>query len=325
MSVIDEKAMLATVHISVWAARKYDRRISKEVASNHGADERVGRYNKRLLSHAVKLDNIQTIAGRIRQTFYKYSLPWSDEGFRILPTEVYFEFMEQLKQDQQEFWSAVNSFLDSYPGYIEEARNLYGTLFREEDYPSSLEVKKKFDLKSKVIPIPSGQDFRVDISEEHSNNIRKEIDANVREDIARSTRDLWLRAYEVVKHMASRLGDPDAVFRSSTISNVAEMAELLPRLNITKDQRLDELAAEMRQQLCAHSADTLRDNKALRSNTAARAQGIISKIDSALGIEGEATVAPPAPAEMNAEIPAPEAEVDALMQRMFPYMACEAA
>ncbi len=63
MSVISEKAMLATVHLSVWTARKHDRTISKEVAANHGADERAGRYHKRLFLYADKLDNIQTIAG----------------------------------------------------------------------------------------------------------------------------------------------------------------------------------------------------------------------------------------------------------------------
>lgn len=325
MSVISERAMLATVHISVWTARKHDRTISKEVAANHGADERAGRYHKRLFLYADKLDNIQTIAGRIRSKFYKYSLPWSDEGFRILPKEVYFEFTQELSREKEEFWNAVNSFLDNYPAYIEDARLQQGTLFRESDYPAVESVRRKFDLKFKVNPMPAGDDFRVELSEAHKDMIRAEIDADVRETVAGSTRDLFNRAYEVVQHMASRLGDPEAVFRNTTITNVSELADLLPRLNITHDPVLDKLAAEMKEHLCIYSPSSLRDNHALRSATAAKAHTLARRIGSAMGEEAAETSAEVvAPVAAVTELQKPEttveAQVDSLMQRLFPYM-----
>ena len=83
--MITEKAMLAAVHISIWTAVKHDRKVSRDVADQHGAHQGAGRYDKQLLRGADKLDELRTLAGQIRQYFYKITLPWSDEGFRLLP------------------------------------------------------------------------------------------------------------------------------------------------------------------------------------------------------------------------------------------------
>jgi hypothetical protein len=92
--MITERAMLAAVHISIWTAVKHDRRISRDVANLHGAHQGAGRYNKQLLRGADKLDELRTLAGQVRQYFYKITLPWSDEGFRLLPSNLYFDLRE---------------------------------------------------------------------------------------------------------------------------------------------------------------------------------------------------------------------------------------
>ena len=69
--MITERAMLAAIHISIWTAVKHDRKVSHEVASQHGAPVSAGRYNKQLLRGAGKLDDLGTLAGQIRQHFYK--------------------------------------------------------------------------------------------------------------------------------------------------------------------------------------------------------------------------------------------------------------
>jgi hypothetical protein len=69
--MITERAMLAAVHISIWTAVKHDRKVSRQVADEHGAPESAGRYNKKLLGGAARLDDLRSLAGQIRQSFYK--------------------------------------------------------------------------------------------------------------------------------------------------------------------------------------------------------------------------------------------------------------
>ena len=64
--MITERAMLVAVHISVWTAVKHDRKVSRKVADEHGAPETAGRYNKKLLSGAARLDDLRRLAAQIR-------------------------------------------------------------------------------------------------------------------------------------------------------------------------------------------------------------------------------------------------------------------
>ena len=133
--MITERAMLAAVHISIWTAVKHDRKVSRDVADQHGAHEGAGRYNKQLLRGADKLDELRTLAGQIRQYFYKITLPWSDEGFRLLPANFYFELMAQDARVRSRLRPGRREFLAVYPQYIEQVRPELNGLFREEDYP----------------------------------------------------------------------------------------------------------------------------------------------------------------------------------------------
>jgi hypothetical protein len=79
--MITERATLAAVHISIWTAVKDHRKVIRQAADELGAPESAGRYNKKLLSGAARLDDLRSLTGQIRQSFYKITLPWSDEGF----------------------------------------------------------------------------------------------------------------------------------------------------------------------------------------------------------------------------------------------------
>jgi hypothetical protein len=113
--MITERAMLAAVHISIWTAVKHDRKISRDVADQHGAHQGAGRYNKQLLRGADKLDELRTLAGQVRQYFYKITLPWSDEGFRLLPSNLYFDLTTRMREFEASFELGVEEFPSGLP------------------------------------------------------------------------------------------------------------------------------------------------------------------------------------------------------------------
>jgi hypothetical protein len=280
--MITEKAMLAAVHISVWTAVKHDRKVSREVADQHGARQGAGRYNKQLLHGAEKLEELRTLAGQIRQHFYGVTLPWSDEGFRLLPANFYFDLMARMREFEASFDERVESFLRVYPEYIEQVRPELNGLFREEDYPSPEKLRTKFGVKLEVLPIPTGADFRVEMSAEEQARVARQIDANVRQSLMRGTEDLWKRLREVVAHMVERLNEPESRFHGSLVTNVLDLVELLPRLNVNGDVDLNHFAEQIRQRLCNHSAQELKKHDLLRVTTAADAANIVAEMDGVL-------------------------------------------
>jgi hypothetical protein len=280
--MITQKAMLAAVHISIWTATKHDRKVSRDVADRHGARERAGRYNKQLLMGASKLEDLRTLAGQIRQHFYKITLPWSDEGFRLLPSHFLFDLTARMREFEAGFSSGVDQFLGVYPDYIREAMAELGSLFREEDYPSADKLREKFSVRLEILPVPTGDDFRVTMSAEEQARIAREIDANVRQSLSRGTEDLWKRLREVVSHMVDRLNEPETRFHATLVTNISDLVTLLPQLNVNQDPDLERFAAQIRDSLCNFTAQDLKKHDILRATTAAEAAGIVAQMDEVL-------------------------------------------
>jgi hypothetical protein len=313
--MITERAMLAAVHISIWTAVKHDRKISRDVANQHGAHRDAGRYNKQLLRGADKLDDLRTLAGQIRQYFYKITLPWSDEGFRLLPSNFYFDLMARMREFEAGFEQGVDTFLAVYPQYIDQVRPELNGLFREEDYPTAEKLREKFGVKLEILPIPSGGDFRVQMSAEEQARVSREIDANVRQSLTRGTEDLWKRLREVVSHMVDRLNEPESRFHASLVTNVVDLAEILPRLNVNGDADLNRFAEQIRQRLCNHSAQDLKKHDLLRVTAATDAANIVAQMDGVLR-DREAATTPDA-----RETPT----VESIFAHMSAYMEAPAA
>ncbi|MGB6131030.1 MAG: hypothetical protein WBG54_04570 [Acidobacteriaceae bacterium] len=285
--MITERAMLAAVHISIWTAIKHDRKVSREVAEQHGAYAGAGRYNKQLLREAERLESLRSLSGQIRQYFYKITLPWSDEGYRLLPAHFYFELTTKMREFEQAFAQQVEEFLAVYPSYIEQVRPELNGLFQEEDYPSTEKLRNKFGVKLEVLPIPSGNDFRVTLSEEEQTRVAREIDENVRQSLQKGTVDLWARLKGVVAHMVERLSEPESRFHASLVTNIGELVDLLPRLNVNQDEELNRFAGEIRDRLCGFTARELKKNEILRAATANDAAQILTEMDAVLRERGQ--------------------------------------
>jgi len=311
--MITHRAMLAAVHVSVWTATKHDRKVSRDVADQNGARERAGRYNKQLLMSAGRLEELRTLAGQIRQHFYKITLPWSDEGLRLLPSHFLFDLKAKMREFEREFIEGVDQFLSIYPEYIREARTELGGLFREEDYPSSDKLRDKFSVKLEILPFPAGADFRVEMSAEEHARMAEEIDASARQRLAKGTEELWKKLREVVHHMVDRLNEPESRFHATLVTNVFDLVSLLPQLNVSQDPELDRFAVQIRERLCNYTAQDLKKHDLLRVTTAAEATGIVRDIDDVL----EARRAEP-------EIAA-EPEVADILAHMSAYMEAPAA
>jgi hypothetical protein len=183
-------------------------------------------------------------------------------------------------------------------------------LFREEDYPAADKLRRKFGVKLEILPIPTGNDFRVQMSTEEQARVAREIDANVRESLTRGTEDLWKRLRDVVSHMVDRLNEPESRFHATMVTNVFDLVELLPRLNVNGDADLNRFADQIRQRLCGFTAQDLKKHDLLRVATANDAAGIVAEIDSVLR-DREASVPEEAP-------DAPT--VDDILARMSAYM-----
>lgn len=273
---INKKAMLVYLNISIWTARKYDKRVSREIEAKYQADE-AGRYNKILIAK-THLANIQKISSAARSFHYENTLPWDDKGGRLLPAANYFNYISSIRSFKDDFEREINHFLAVYPNLKEEARQRLHGLFNEEDYPDPGSLAAKFAFRNSILPMPTAQDFRVELRESEVESIRESIKEQIEASTQAAQHDLWQRIFKVVSHMSERLSDPDNKFKNSLVSNISELCDLLPKLNVTNDAKLDKAVEEIKAKLTVHDSQVLRDDEQIRNKTAVEAQKILRKM-----------------------------------------------
>lgn len=281
---LNTRAMLAALNISVWTARKLDRKITQEVNTQHAASADAGRYNKMLLpGDARSLDAVRKAAQAARDDHYTMTLPWSADGARILPAMQYMEYSDKMRQHRAAFDAALAEFLADYPSLQANARILLNGMFNDADYPAPGILAQKFAFSLAFSPVPDAEDFRVDIADDAAEAIRQQIEANAQAAEARAMRDLWQRLYDGVAAMVDRLSAPDTIFRDSLIGNMRAMLDILPRLNVANDPALAALADEADRKLAGYHPQDLRDDKATRAQVAADAAAIMDKMRDYMG------------------------------------------
>lgn len=134
-SVLASRAMIVSLSISQWSGRRLDRQITDEVNQNHGAAADAGRYNKLLLPKEALAD-IVSIVGETRSDFLKRTLPWMDNGSRIMASDAYLQHMSWVRGQVAKFDRAVDKFLSDYPQYVADARVRLNGMFKDDDYPT---------------------------------------------------------------------------------------------------------------------------------------------------------------------------------------------
>src|SRR5882724_9159551 len=117
MAELNTMAMLADLHLSVYSARKFDKKATAEVATWHNTDQKVSRYSKRLFAvdGAESHKAIGTAATAARQAFHANTLPWLDSGARILTSANFLPCTAIMREKEADFWIAVPIFIDQYP------------------------------------------------------------------------------------------------------------------------------------------------------------------------------------------------------------------
>lgn len=257
---ISEKAMLVSLSIRQWTARKYDRKITEEINHTHQAKD-AGRFNK-LLIEKKRLSPIQSAATAIRTFHYGNTLAWADDGDRLLPVANFFDYSTKINTLKDNFEKAVQDFIDDYDLIVQEAKNNLNGLFNQLDYPS--DIKDRFGISFSFMPVPDSKDFRVSLSTDVLDEMRKNMNNEVNNRLEKASDSLRFKIREQLTYVRDRLSDPNCIFRDSLFGNIESLVDLAPKLNVTNNKNIELLTQGMRELLV--DPQTVRENMLLRAN-----------------------------------------------------------
>lgn len=274
---LDKRAMLIDLSVGKWRGRKKDRDVTHEVIDKKKAEKDAGSWRTQLVSRA-KLRGVNQAEDNARATHNLWTLPWSDEGWRVLPAATFLNYTAEMRKRQQEFEKEVTAFLRQYPDIVKAASKRLGGLYVKDNFPTLEELRAKFSWRVDVMPMPVAGDFRVTLGKEEADQIRANIQKRSDELMVEAMSDLWRRLYKVVAHVVERLADPDAIFRDSLLQNVRDLCGLLTKLNITGDTELEGMRKDVAAKLVKADPGVLRIDPVERKKTADAAKAILAKV-----------------------------------------------
>jgi len=292
---IASSAMLVELSVSCWTARKLDKRVSAEVDVNKNTKTNAGNYNKNLLAGTGFLDTINKYAANIRAWHISQTLPWSDNGSRLLPVSNFISYKENLSKLEENFNALVQKFLIAYPNLVSAAAFQLGDLFNREEYPDADKIASKFKLNVSFFPVPTAGDFRISTHQEAMTEAIESCQKAYEQRLNNAMGEAWHRLHECLTRMSDRLtidlvdSEEDdggtgrkfkpRVFRDSLIENAVELTGLLKHFNLTNDADMERARTMLEESIYGIDADDLRENDSQREEIKNKVDAILNKFN----------------------------------------------
>lgn len=268
MTSLVNTCLVVNIQVGIWQGYKLDKVTTHKVTTEASAASDAARVNKHLIPKEA-LKDIMITSSAARAHFYDATLPWKDNGDRLLPRAISLQFIQAHSEHARKFNEAVADFLDGtkYATAMEQAEFRMGDLFNASDYPTPKELRRKFYINLDIDGISPAKDIRLQDNEEI-----------LQGRVTKAMEGLWTKLAVPLKHFGETMSNEDAIFRNATVNNLKAIVELIPDLNFTNDQRLEFLRTEITEQLLAYEPDELRKDKEARSVVSDRAQDIIEQM-----------------------------------------------
>jgi hypothetical protein len=288
---VRNRAMLVNLSVHQWLASATDHQITAEISQSHGVASDMGKYQKNLLSKTA-LARLRTAGGKLRSNHNRLTLPWDEWGTRILSAKAWTEYNATMRQGIDEFEQIFREELEDagpsgkskYEEAKDEARRLLNGAFREEDYPSIQRLKAKFGARITVRPIPAADHFLLDLGDDATAQVRREIEADANDKVGVAMKGLFERLHGVVsKFVVALKAEKTDAIRKTLFSSIETVLAALPVLNVTGDPALEAFSAEIRTLVAGMDAKELRESEQLRDSVLVKADAILAKMNDFLG------------------------------------------
>jgi len=304
---IASSAILGSLSISSWSARKKDKSTEVEIQESKGAgSSKAASVYKNLFAESSELKAIISYGQDCVRWFAAKTLPWDDNGTRIVPTGTFFEIDQEIASRRNEYNKKVQVFLNNYSIQVSKQAFMLGSMFDRSEYPDVTEVATKFAFRFNTMPVPLAGDFRVDIGKEGNQMLLDRCSQEIDRRLKAAVTDVYERVKDEVDHIRERMqatleyqpGEPEQIpiydeegkvkevklrktrkpkLYQSLLDNGLVLCENLRTLNITNDPVLEDVRAKLYNSLITLDIDSLRESPEIQASVKTKMDDILDK------------------------------------------------
>jgi hypothetical protein len=279
--------MIVDYNASVWTARKKDHKASEDVNNMNAADKGVANVTKNLLGDCDELKAVKKFAANVRNIHYSMTMPWSDNGSRLLTTAQYFKYNEVMTDLQQEFYRLVSEFLNVYDWRVVKAQTKLGAMFNRDEYPTRDSLHDKFRFRVSYVELPDGGntgDWRLDLPHETMQTLRTDYADTFNLNLKAAMDDIWRKLHDNLTTLVHELdvneeGKGNRLY-DSVFDRAIELTEMLGTCNVTGDSQMEAMRRQLEQALHGLNLDQIKRSPTLREDTRTKLTAAIAALPS---------------------------------------------
>jgi hypothetical protein len=179
----------------------------------------------------------------------------------------------------------VLKFLQHWDDIKEQAREKLKGMYKDEDYPSLERLVRAFDINVSTDPLPKAATFfETKLSDVEIANAKRGLEEELQNTFKRANEELWDRMMGVLVNLKERLNGDPKFLREGAIDNANQMLDLLSRLNVNNDQKLEEVRKTLKDSFAGLTASALRQDATMREQKADEVSQIQNIMQSYMGM-----------------------------------------
>lgn len=281
--MLAESAMLVSLRISQLGLSTKSKDVTDAAHKAYNiTDSRAGYYRKYKVDRS-DVKEISRVANIARTYHRNMTVPWGHDNYRLIPATLVQKYSRKIKGMKLEFESHVKDLKVKWASVLNSSKMRLGPAFDPNEYPDVSEVEKFYEFEIHFKPIPQDDHFILKVEKTTLDEIKMDLVKEQEKNLKKVTQNIWERLYELVQRMSERLNDKDPRIYNTLVSNLEELVDILPDLNLTNDPKLSEMCTEVKQKLIIFTPGQLRKDKRVRDKTAKDAKDIQSRMEVLMG------------------------------------------
>ena len=255
-----------------------------QAAESFGAEGQYLTAAKKLIdtSHEA-FQQVTAVRNRITSYWKGLSLPYPEQGIRLVRQEDVERFDRQMNLFKDELTQGVRNLNDHYHALKEAAQQRLGSLYNPSDYPPSLRTMFGVDWD---YPATEPPEYLLRLNPHLYQQERNRIAARFDEAVKLAEEAFTSEFAKLVSHLSERLTSgvdgEKKVFRDSAVTNLTEFFNRFKALNVRSNADLDRLVETAQRTLQGVEPNAIRNSENLRQHVTSQLASVQSVLDGML-------------------------------------------
>ncbi len=238
-----DKAMLVRVKAVRVPGSARDEAATSLVEGHYGVSQ-VGSFGKKLFKTSLRYKAVTQALNNVLTYWRERTAPWMDDGFRLLPSDQYMQFVSEIRTRIVDLEIAVKDFETNYDNEVQADMARLGGLANPDDYPA--DISGRFGVDLRFQSVPDNRDWRVSVLPEDQAKLDADISVVKRQVSTYLMGRIAKPLGALVAKLAEYKGEKGQRWHGDLVTNLSEVLDLVPALNLDESAEVDETVSALK-------------------------------------------------------------------------------